>query len=87
MELPHSVVHWLGGQETVTIDNYGMAKPGKPRMVDAYNVRKVQIVVDYDNGPTWKSKTHEGTLCSVPQWKNCQGKKVKKWGDPILVRF
>ena len=87
MELPHSVVHWLREQVTIKVENYGKEIPGKGRFSDAYNIKDVRIVVEYDDGSTWESKRFKETMCSVPQWKNCEGKKVRAWGDPVQFQF
>ncbi len=87
MELPGSVVHWLGDEVVVKIENYGREIPGKGRFADAYNIRNVRIRVDYDDETSWQSKRFSSTVCSVPRWKNCEGEAVKRWGDPVIIRF
>ena len=87
IELPKSVVHWLGKRVRVKVENYGLEKADGRRYVDAYNLRNVRIVVDYDDGETWTSKKFDGPVCSVPKWKNCQGRRVKKWGAPVEIQF
>jgi hypothetical protein len=87
MALPLAVAHWLGEEITLRIDNYGREVPGKGRLADAYNLRSVRIVVTYEDGTTWESIRFAGPVCSVPSWKNCQGSPVKRWGDPVEIRF
>lgn len=87
MDLPHSVAHWLGDQVVVKIDNYGKEIPGKGRFADAYNLKNLKIVVEYDDGTRTVSKKFDGPVCSVPKWKNCKGTPVENWGDPVEVRF
>jgi hypothetical protein len=87
MELPLSVAHWMGEEITLRIENYGREVPGKGRLADAYNLRRVRIVVSYEDGTKWESKRFAGPVCSVPRWNNCQGEPVKRWGDPVVIRF
>ena len=87
IDVPHSVVHWLGEKVRIKVDNYGLEKADGKRFLDAYNIRNVRIVVEYDNGKTWASKTFTGTKCSIPKWKACQGDPVAKWGAPVVIDF
>jgi len=87
MELPHSVVRWLGDKVTVKVENYGKNFPGKGRFSDAYNIKNVRIVVDYDNNTDLTKQAPSGTICSVPEWDNCQGTPVSRWGEPVIIKL
>ena len=85
---PEDAYRWALGEEiTLRIDNYGREVPGRGRLADAYNLRSVRIVVSYEDGTTQESKRFAGPVCSVPSWQNCQGTPVKRWGDPVEIRF